>query len=301
MSTRRRDLRRLALAFTTLWLVLAASENAHAYCRTTTCNAKDPTKTCSIDPLTGCVTDGIAVAWRRRCLSFSLDSSNLRLEQVDPILQIVTRAFKAWTTVQCPQSGDVPELSLSHEWGPVLCGHIEYNSAQGNANVITFRDVWPYVSLGDELARTTVTYIVDTGEIMDADIEVNNEVKFATSEEIPALGFDLQSVLTHEAGHFLGVAHSNLRPETVMLTRYEAGENYRSLRADDVNAVCDIYGVQTTTCDFAPLNGFSAECAFDPGSGGWCAAKHPGLARRGAHWVLVLVFAAAVLLRRMKG
>lgn len=283
-------------------LVLEAP--AHAYCRTTTCNPRDPSKNCTVDIGSGCVTSGVAIKWYTPCISFSVDSSNLRLDRVDFILDTVNRAFEAWwheDKVECPRTGDRPQITVRHEWGAVLCGHVEYNSAQGNANVITFRDEWPYFQAGDELARTTVTYLVQTGEIVDADIEVNNEIEFSTSDEIPALAFDLQSVLTHEAGHFLGIAHSTLRPETVMLTEYDPGSNYRTLRADDVNAVCDVYGAPdpSAVCDFAPVNGFSAECAFDPGSGGWCAAEPERLPGRGAGLLLFVGMLAGVIsLRR---
>jgi len=280
-------------------LVLAALEgSAHAYCRTRTCNPQRDL--CSADPLTSCVTTGLETAWRRPCLSFSLDTSNLRLNQVDPILQIVTRAFETWTSVQCPTTNEPPHLTFRHEWGPVLCGHVEYNSAQGNANVVTFRNEWPYFGAGNELGRTTVTYSIDTGEILDADIEINNEIEFSTADEVPAASFDLQSVLTHEIGHFLGLAHSNAG-ETVMLVEYREGSNYRSLRADDIDAVCDIYGPldPSSICDFAPVNGFSAECAFDPGSGGWCSAEPSRLPGRGAHLALFVgIVLGAVVLRR---
>jgi hypothetical protein len=73
------------------------------------------------------------------------------------------------------------------------------------------------------------------------------------------------------------------------------------LRADDINAICDIYGTKdpTAVCDFAPVNGFSAECAFDPGSGGWCAARPPLLpAHSGQLFVFAGVLTAIIALRR---
>ncbi len=284
-------------------LVLMSLEaTAHAYCRTTTCNPRDPSDDCTVDVLSGCVTQGIAIKWARPCLSFSVDSSNLRLDQVQPILDVVTRAFDAWSLIKCPRTGERPQIDLRHHWGAVLCGHVEYNSAQGNANVITFRNEWPYFGAGDELGRTTVTYLVDTGEIVDADVEINNEETFSLSEEIPEDGYDLQSVLTHEIGHFLGVAHSKLEPETVMLTNYFPGANYRTLRADDVNAVCDIYGSEPAgVCDFAPVNGFSAESAFDPGSGVRCAARPPFVAARSGQALLFSgLLSGAIALRRAR-
>jgi hypothetical protein len=237
------------------------------------------------------------VIWHRPCVSFSLDTSNLRPNQVSDIRATVTRAFATWTNTTCPGTRRRPAIALEDHFGPVLCGHAEYNSEQGNANVITFRNDWPYDP--DELGHTVVTYLVESGELVDADIEMNADV-------FPEAGYDLQSVLTHEAGHFLGIAHTDKVGLSIMPTRYfDPDRLYHALGPDDIDALCALYAtkVDDSACDFAPVNGFAAECAFDPGSGGWCAAQPAGLPARGAHlacFVGALGIAAAALRRRRR-
>ena len=89
------------------------------------------------------------------------------------------------------------------------------------------------------LALTTVTYGVDSGEIYDADIEVNTAQHTITAQEPPPAGaYDLQAILTHEAGHFFGMAHAT-DTSPIMYAQYKPGAI--TLTDDDVTGICTIY------------------------------------------------------------
>src|SRR6185436_12882868 len=91
----------------------------------------------------------------------------------------------------------------------------------------------------DTIALTTVTYDTEKGDIFDADIEINAAKvdgvvvnNFTTSDT--DVDIDLLSVLTHEAGHFLGIAHSGVSDAT-MYPQYAPGNTaLRDLTDDDV-------------------------------------------------------------------
>jgi len=293
-ATHDRHVRKSALAG--VLFVLLAPGAAHAYCRTTTCG--EDKSTCEQSQA-----ECLPVAWQQRCISYSLDTSNLQLGDIARELRVIERAAEPWMTALCPETGEAPRITLSHEWGTALCAHIEYNSTQSNANVITFLPVWPYEEIegikGLELGRTTATYNLETAEILDADIEINDEAGLSREEVTPDGEFDLQSVLTHEIGHFLGIAHTNV-DESVMIEAGQPDETDRTLRADDISAICAVYAQPSPlSCDFTPKNGFTAECAFDPSSGGWCAAEPGRLPGRGAHLAIFVVgLAALAALRR---
>ena len=90
---------------------------------------------------------------------------------------------------------------------------------------------------------------------------------------------DLQNTLTHEVGHFFGMAHSDVLVSTMwwMTDPRNPGEvNKRFLRTDDVTGICTIYppGSITAACDFTERGGFSSECG---GSGGGCGCTAAGL------------------------
>lgn len=85
------------------------------------------------------------------------------------------------------------------------------------------------------------------GAIAEADIVLNPFVQFSTDGSYGT--YDLQTVITHELGHLLGLGHSAL-PSSSMFT--DIGVNAanaafygRSLSADDIAAVRRIYGTSS--------------------------------------------------------
>jgi hypothetical protein len=145
----------------------------------------------------------------------------------------------------------------------VACHTQEYNQDKGNANIIMFDDdAWPYEGSPNTLALTTVTYDLDTGEIYDADMELNShDVTFTTSDS--NVQFDLASIVQHESGHFLGLAHSQDMAATMFATYMQGQIFLRTLEADDIAAICTAYPPGPTIdpmCDDTPRHGFSSEC-----------------------------------------
>src|SRR5882724_3479383 len=249
--------------------MLAGARTAEAFCRTMTCG-----KECELDPDTQCPI-GIPIAWPQYCLSYSMQYQASRKVDLDTATSILEKAFSAWQEVSCP-SGGPPSIVLDHSYGSVACAAHEYNQADGNANVIMFHDdAWPYSSQGDILALTTVTYSKKTGDIYDVDMEINGTMNLSTSDIVDPEGFDLQSIVTHEAGHFLGLAHSQ-DPDATMWAEYSAGtDGFRDLSDDDIAAICTVYPPATVdnVCDFTPRQGFSPDCGIYPSGGGSCAVS----------------------------
>jgi uncharacterized protein (TIGR03382 family) len=170
------------------------------------------------------------------------------------------------------------------------------------------------------LGLTTVTYDPASGQILDADIEVNGwngqpgggappRGAFLTcgktSDPIcptPPYGhsacnyYDVGDIVTHEAGHFLGLDHTcnpaypspyNACPAgSVMAPTTTAGDTSRRvLSQDDVTAVCTIYpaGGPTLTSPLPPPSGSSH---------GGCSSTGGGVS------LLGVAFALAALRRR---
>jgi hypothetical protein len=139
----------------------------------------------------------------------------------------------------------------------------EYNPTKKNANIVMFRDdQWPYIGGEDTLAFTHLVFNADTGELWDTDLEINSfEYQFSVGD--PVTQNDLDSMLTHEVGHMLGLAHT-LVPDATMYARYEPGsDTLRTLATDDARGICAIYPPDRvpsrTSC--SPRHGFSDLCA----------------------------------------
>lgn len=102
-------------------------------------------------------------------------------------------------------------------------------------------------------------FVVDTitGEIVESDIFFNSSFAWSTAAGGEAGRFDLQSVATHEIGHFLGLGHSALGETELQpggarrvlasgavmfpIAFGTANTADRELQADDIAGVSDLY------------------------------------------------------------
>jgi MYXO-CTERM domain-containing protein len=236
---------------------------ARAYCRTSSCMTGGAHSAAVCDPATAddC---GTPIAWPQSCVEFSVQQNASKYFTLAQTETVVTTAFSAWMNAACP-GGGTPRI-LVVEGPPAVCDQIQYNQMDGNTNAILYRDEsWPYDTGGggvDTLALTTVTYELDTGAIYDADMEINTADNDFTLGNT-GVDFDLLSIVTHETGHFLGMAHTR-DPGATMWPSYSAGStSLRTPSPDDVAGICAIYppGGSICDCDPTPRHGFSVQCA----------------------------------------
>jgi hypothetical protein len=258
----RNEPRRLGLALA-LSLGLAAilpARSALAFCRTATCGKDGTGQVCTPPQPVDC---GIPLFWASPCVGYSLQQDASKQVSFTTVQQIVKTSFATWEGASC--TGGNPRILVT-ELAAAECTKHEYNQKKGNTNLIVFRDdAWPYEGSSNTLALTTVTYNLDTGEIYDADMELNSADNALTTSDT-AVQFDLQSIITHEAGHFLGLAHSET-PAATMYPDYKPSSiDLRSLDPDDVLGICTIYpagGPILPTCDNTPRHGFSTLCGAE--------------------------------------
>lgn len=302
-----------ATAAAAMALSALAPSQAQAFCRMWTCDKtkEDCPKTDPDNPL--CQNGGDPARhkrlyWPQPCIGFSIqqDTSTVIPGAVDVryalVEKIANTAFATWQNAKC-SDGNPPSLAFA-DLGAVACRHQEYNPKQGNANIIMFReDSWPYKD-SNAYAITTDTYNVESGEIYDADIEVNaHPLGGSITTGDTGVSVDLLSILTHEAGHFLGLGLSP-DPNSAMYFDYKVGTtDHRVLGADDVAGVCAIYPSTRTNlpaCDPTPRHGLATDCAEVTTSPSGCSTSGGPASMAGGLAATLASIAAALVARRRR-
>jgi hypothetical protein len=254
--------------------LLALASSAQAYCRARTCKNTSSYR-CETEGI--CIVEGKELYRASSCTSYAVEQTgstdhSIGAAEFDGLIE---DAFERWLSADCG-GGETPSLDVV-SLGAVACDDKGYNTDSGNVSVFVFRNEWGLESR-DAYALTTSYYEKTTGEIYDVDVEINATLPEFVIED-PSLGIDLPSILTHEVGHFLGLAHST-EPGAVMRENYTPGvDNLRILTDDDISGICAVYppARKTSTDRCAPRHGFARNCVFEPleASGGCAQTPSP--------------------------
>jgi hypothetical protein len=289
---------RAAAALLLLGTLLLASP-AWSFVRTATCR----TSTNRADPLA--CKEGetpIPIFWDRSCVVYHIARSGLPPSQ-DPedVYDAIRQSFQTWADASCSY------LALL-DGGFTNEDRVGYNSCapSKNANIIIFRDThWRHQS--GALALTSVTYDVRSGEIVDADIELNSTagIVYTTSDLVGQINIDVRNTVTHEAGHLLGLDHTPVEDATMFATAPRGETKKRDLHQDDLAGVCAIYprGEEAgLACDRSrigfferPEQGPQSQCSSDRDG---CACGAAGSGGAGLPALLMLGAAVVWWLRR---
>lgn len=192
---------------------LLAASNAHAY---------DLKRT----------SDGYPVHWPGFPVRFVIDAHGPRDLGLEAAERAVLGAFRAW------QGAPGSAVAFVYDGRAQRPGVGYDRDAEVNHNAVTFSgDSWSYG--GEPLAVTLTLFRRGSGELVDADIVVN-EHSYVWGEGAEVEN-DLQNALTHEVGHFLGLGHSDTIDATMYASAAPGEIGKRTLHRDDVAAVQQLY------------------------------------------------------------
>ncbi|HUM12446.1 MAG TPA: myxosortase-dependent metalloprotease, MXAN_2677/MXAN_2678 family [Myxococcaceae bacterium] len=139
-------------------------------------------------------------------------------------------------------------------------------------------DCWDHAD--NIVALTTSSYVTSTGVLVDADVELNAATAFPTIVDSPpctvgsistsCVANDVQNAVTHELGHFLGLAHAPDSTSTMYANEPLGETSKRVLDPGSKQFVCDVYpaGHPSNDCALDSAGSSSSGCTSAPDAGG---------------------------------
>ncbi len=252
---------------------------AHAYVRTTSERSGKP------------------LFWAVRCIPMQPDSRGSQDMGLPLFQQTLAKAARNWTD----QTHTCSSLVV---FGIEAAGVVD--TGPDDRHVVTFRDhVWednPGIVAKTVLWHLDAPGKTNDGLILDADIKLNGvEFTFITDPATPARRgtdvADLESTLTHELGHVMGLGHTcwdesgaqpiddrgqpvlkcaqvDLPQSVTAATMFPytsppGSTAMRNVTADDVRGICEPYPSGSDAACFSKIEGGCGFLATTPTSSGW--------------------------------
>lgn len=175
---------------------------------------------------------------------------------------LVEEAFDQWMDVDCATTesvnGVIPAVTFGGNSDAVSATRPATAKAEPDNLIVFIRSSAEWQRAGNSstwIAITKIAHDQSTGEIVDADIEINDGGFKFSIDGSPAAGPDAEvdflSMLVHEVGHFYGLDHSLVDTATMYATYQQtpaAATAARTIEQDDKEGVCALYtGVPTRT------------------------------------------------------
>ena len=166
---------------------------------------------------------GKTLNWSSNTISYNIHTAGSDDISDNSHIPAIEHAFQSWT--------DVNGSSINLVRG----ANTTSGSTSGSGHTITFDETNSsgfFPSGSGIVAITPITYMLADGRITDADILFNgNQFSFST-DQTPGT-FDVQDILTHEVGHFIGLDHSPVVSGTMWPYVSQTQWLHRSLSPDD--------------------------------------------------------------------
>jgi len=277
------------------------------------------------------------LAWNTRQVDYLVDAAGSARTPTDTEQFAIDAAFTTWQLV----ADSCSDMRFTRV-GLVSSAQVGYLKDGPNENVVVFRETacrdvvplddpcfdqgdcanrhgcWDYPDF--TIGLTTTTFSFRSGNILDADIELNASPHLDGSyflfttvgsppctpdrQGVDCVATDVQNTMTHEIGHLVGLGHvvpEDQRLHSTMEPTASVGETTkRVIDIGSAQAFCDTYprNLPATSCDDLGLitRRVVAHNRGVPGLG--CSAGGAGAPGSGAWAGVWLVAAAAGVLRR---
>lgn len=274
-------------------LVLAPAAGASAFCRTTTTDSQ--VDTC-LEP---CELEGYPLAWDEGTIRYVFNERGFPNFTDAQQRAVFAESFNQWLSVRC--RGERVELDIAalNETTSLV---VRPKETAYRTNVIGHLSQTEWLRANFDrraFAQTSVRYDSKSGIILGADIWFNGGIgNFTVCSETGCSAssddVDLPNVATHEIGHFLGLAHTNVDGATMTCDALPTDVDKRSLENDDKAGLCEIYppGIAFQS------QYVQGEWSTSIDEGDSACSTRPGRSANGALMLAVLAGLALIVKRR---
>lgn len=265
--------------------VLGMVDRAEAFCVLRTCNDEQCQQS------DGCIVEGHPLYWDSKCLTYGVSALNTSALNLTPeeFRDIVEDAFKVWENVDCGD-GKRPGFS-ARSVGIVESNGNFFCEEEPFANLPVWSLVTKWERPSNALGYASTMYNKRNGEIFDADVDLNvNKVKLDYRNDPTVYPVVLGRIVVHEAGHFLGLAHTPDH-DAVMFGNYSPLDLFtRELTQNDIDGICALYppddGLECGEPGYveAALNKDACDAATTDRSSGAVSCSMAHVPARGGAW-----------------
>jgi len=163
-----------------------------------------------------------------------------------PSTPVTVRVYSTGNSSITDGSGGVnATVSAIRAWGIVSSSTTSSAAVRGSAPATIMLNTNGGICTGGCLAATlTGYYVSQSGDdrIYDADVYTNQAYQYYSSGESGCSGeYDINSIMTHEVGHVIGIGHSNVSGATMYPSISSCNTAPRSLASDDIAARDNLY------------------------------------------------------------
>jgi hypothetical protein len=223
-------------------VVLGAASSAAAYCRTTT---EDPLQS----DCTACSDTGKPLYWAISSPRYIFNQSGFANVDDAVLRAAIQRSFARWNAIECEEDARSVPIGLNIQVKPgTTTLEVGPKSDEPNDNVIVYFSGERWLSdptlNPSAYALTAIWFNKLNGEILGADMHFNGGMgKFGVCDDngCPDDYVDIENVATHEAGHFIGLAHSTVEGSTMWCSADKSEVEKRTLSKDDIKGACAVY------------------------------------------------------------
>jgi len=199
----------------------------------------------------------VSVRWARMPIKYFVTNRDVPGVTALQLQTAAQRGLDTWAKT--------PAVTISSQFGGFVSAEAGDNDG---ANVIGFR---ARPDLDKVLGATSFQIDSVTGELLESDIFLNSSFDWSVAVGGETGRFDVQSIATHELGHFLGLGHSGLgeteiRPTggrrviakqaTMFPIAFPAGNiDDRTPKPDDLAGLADTYSSAAFNRDYGQASG----------------------------------------------